>query len=79
MSQDFMKQARKTKENRPAAAAKGAAETFNETTLRKEPAHRTTINIPVSIHEQMRREAFETGISMTDQIINAWKRERGFL
>ena len=79
MSQDFMAQARKTKENRPVAAAKGAAETFTDITPRKEPVHRTTINIPLSIHELMRREAFETGISMTDQIINAWKRERDML
>lgn len=79
MSQDFMAKARKAKESRPAPAVKGAAETFNNATPRKEPVHRTTINIPLSIHEQMRREAFETGISMTDQIINAWKQERGML
>lgn len=79
MSNDFLEKARKTRDMQPAPAAKASAETFNTPAPRKEPTHRTTINIPVSVHEHMRRESFETGVSMTDQLINAWKKERGLL
>lgn len=39
----------------------------------KEPLHRTTINIPYSVYEELRKIAYATGVPMSDQLVNAWK------
>lgn len=57
-------------------AEKKAADTFTSTTPKREPLHRTTINLPISMYESLRREAFENNTSMTDLLIDAWKESR---
>ena len=42
-----------------------------------EPLHRTSVNLPESVYEQARREAFATRVPISTQLINAWKKERG--
>lgn len=77
-SKDFTDKLKATRSVSQSAAPKGAADTFTSSRPTKEPTAKTTVNIPVSVHEKMRTEAFETGVSMTDQLINAWKAQRGF-
>lgn len=72
MAQDFTNQIRNRKNADPRPAEKGAAETFRPTN-QKEPVHRTTINLPVSVYEELRRAAFEYNTSMNDLLIDAWK------
>lgn len=78
MSPDFTKQLKNQKGNSPRVTSPSSiADTFKGEPPQRVHLHRTTINIPVDLHDQMRREAFETGVSMTDQLINAWKAQRG--
>lgn len=42
----------------------------------KEPRQMLTIRVPVSMHEKLRRTAFETGVSMQDQLIAAWEAQQ---
>lgn len=62
-----------------------AAETFIAPTVdteptqapaAKEPRQMLTIRVPVSMHEALRRAAFETGVSMQDQLIQAWQKQQ---
>jgi hypothetical protein len=77
-SSNFTERMKRQRDARPAHAPVNAASTFSQTRPVKEAAHRTTINIPMSIYEAMRVEAFETGVSMGEQLIKAWARERHF-
>lgn len=45
--------------------------------LVKEPHHRMTINIPARMHKELRREAFESGRTMTELLIRAWDHAHG--
>jgi len=42
----------------------------------REPRQMLTIRVPVSVHEELRRTAFETGVSMQDQLIAAWRAQQ---
>lgn len=76
---DFAQRMRSARSETKEPAEKRADQTFTAPAARKEPSHRTTVNLPLSLYEQARREAFDTGVSMTDQLIIAWKRERGLM
>lgn len=76
---DFAARMRSARSETREPAEKRAEETFTPAAPRKEPSHKTTVNLPLSLYEQARREAFDTGVSMTDQLIIAWKRERGLM
>lgn len=79
-SKDFTDRMKASKrEDRPkTGATPSTADTFRVTAPPRVLLHRTTINIPVDLHEQMRREAFETGVSITDQLVTSWKNQRGY-
>lgn len=74
---DFTDRLKRSRNTEKTPAPKRAEETFIPTRPVKEPVHRTTMNIPASVYEQLRQEAFETGESMTNQLVNAWKAQRG--
>lgn len=76
-SSDFTERIRKAREEQKGASEKKAADTFASTTPQREPLHRTTINLPISVYESLRREAFENNTSMTDLLVDAWKSSRG--
>lgn len=50
-----------------------AAETFTRSPRKKEPVHRTTLNLPISVYEELRQEAFDQETTMTELLINAWR------
>lgn len=74
---DFTERLKQSRHVDKAPGNKSARETFAQTRPVKEPVHRTTINLPASVYEQLRQEAFETGESMATQLVNAWKAQRG--
>lgn len=43
----------------------------------KQPQHRMTINIPFAMHQELRRQSFETGRTMTELLIRAWDHAQG--
>lgn len=77
MSNDFadrIAQSRKTGgEARVRAADTFIAAPATPAPAAKEPRQMLTLRIPVSMHETLRRTAFETGVSMQDQLIAAWE------
>lgn len=78
MSKDFADRLKNQKQDGPKEMPPSSiAKTFRAQAPQRALLHRTTINVPVELHDQMRQEAYETGVSMTDQLINAWKAERG--
>lgn len=79
MSENDFTDKLKRKRNRTEAEepVRSTADTFRAAAPQRVPLHRTTVTIPVDVHELMRKEAFETGVSVTEQLITSWKRERG--
>lgn len=77
MTNDFSERIRKAKQARPNTPSR-AADTFAPSSRTKEPVQRTTVNIPQGVYEELREEAFRTGVPMGTQLINAWKAERGW-
>ena len=50
------------------------ADVFVAPAAGKEPRQMLTIRVPVSMHERLRRTAFETNVSMQDQLIQGLAR-----
>lgn len=77
-NQDVVKKLQDMRSKQDHDPAGSTEATFNlPNAVDKEPTRRLNLMIPDSMHRQMKLEAAQTGVSMTEQVIHAWKTVRG--
>lgn len=77
MSADFSERIKKVKNQKAEQPPRRAADAFAPGAQCKEPIQRTTVNIPQSVYQELKEEAYRTGVPMGTQLIEAWKQARG--
>lgn len=73
MGRDFTDRIKKKQEEPAGPPEKRASDIFSQPQPKKEAVHRTTLNLPMSVYQELRREAFDSETSMTDLLVKAWR------